>query len=323
MEHRAAGGLQRAGYVDLGNGHPRLDAGGGQDVAAWPDDLGVGDEAQLAERAVLVGGQPDDLVLQGPGGVEEVEPLGPAVLGDGVAGRGPGGGPGRDAGDHLGAVDGEAPSRLGEGLVVADQGAHAAGWRVHAAELAAGGVEHRLAQRLVDLAVQPEDAVARDDGRGVVALAAVRLAESDDHGHVAGECRDTAHLGPVDVHDGRQVLGLLVVAAVAAGAEYRQVAAEAGLGQGEQADALGAGLLDEVGDLGEVLVDVAAEAGADGGDGSAEGWVHQGHEAVPNPVTVCVMASVTVPSGQRSPTPVPGTSSPQTAVVRWSGRSPA
>ena len=53
--------------VDLGDGEAALGRGAGEDVAAGPDHLGLAEEAQPAHHAGLVGGDPDDLVLRGPG----------------------------------------------------------------------------------------------------------------------------------------------------------------------------------------------------------------------------------------------------------------
>ena len=118
---------------------------------------------------------------------------------------------------------------------------------------------------------------------------------------LAGQRGEPADLGTVDGEGGRPLVEFGVVV------ETQQVAAEAGLGQGEQPYAGGAGLLDEAFGDGEVLLEVATELGGDGRH--AQG----GHDAAPIPVTVSATASVISPSGQRSPTPRPSVSCPHTA----------
>src|SRR5690606_10480600 len=221
-------------------------------------------------------------------------------------GLGAGGGPGRQRGDDLGAVERQAASRLGEGLVVADLHAHPADRGVERLVLRTDLVAEVFTERLVHLAVGAEDAVAVEGDRGVVAGVAVGLAEAEGDDQLARHGGHPPQLGAVERQGGRQVpqpalSGLL---ALRGAAEAGQIAAEAGLGQDQQVAAARAGLLDQGADGAIALLHVAAEFGGGDRDG--------GHDS-PNPVTVPCTAVVVVPSGQRSRTPGSAVRTPQVA----------
>jgi hypothetical protein len=219
----------------------------GEDVAARADDLGLAEEAHAAHGAGLVGGGEDDLVLGGTGLVVQVEESGLAVLGHAGRAVGDTGGPGGQAGEDVGTVQGEAAGGFGEGLVVVDEHADASDGGVERVEGVARGVGGDLPGRQVDLAVAAEHPVAADTDGRVVALVAAVLAIAETYGHLRGEAGDLEDDRVVGLQRGRQRLRVGV-------AQVGEVAAERGVGQDEQPDTLAAGVVDEFGDLRQIEV---------------------------------------------------------------------
>src|SRR5258705_13484919 len=96
MTHGAACRLQGLGHVEFGDGDSGAETGLRPDFTARVDDLGAADEAERPEGAGLVGRQPHDLVLQGPGPVEQTEAALPPLPGEVAGGIATGARPGRD-----------------------------------------------------------------------------------------------------------------------------------------------------------------------------------------------------------------------------------
>ncbi len=143
------------GGIDRGHRESLARAGPRQDATARVDDLGLTEEAQPAEGAGLVGGYPDDLVLDRARSIDQAELAGLDIAGDEprrpLAADRPRGR--RD--DGLGAVDRECAGGLGKELVVAHQHADAAERRVEGREALARAVAVLLGRRNVDLAWMP------------------------------------------------------------------------------------------------------------------------------------------------------------------------
>lgn len=104
-----------------------------------------------------------------------------------------------------------------------------------------------------------EDAVAADADGGVVALVAAVLAVADADHHLGGEAGDLEDQRVVRLEGRGQRLGVGV-------AQVGEVAAERGVGQDEQSGARAPGVVDDLGDAGEVELQVAAEVGGGGRD---------------------------------------------------------
>ena len=217
---------------NLGDGHSGAAAGPGEHLSLGVDHLGLADEAQRADLAGQVGGDPDHLVLQRPRFVEQVEVAGLAVGGDAPRRVAPVERPGGERGDRLGAVERQRARRLGEEFVVADQHPDPTDRGVEGGEAVAGREGFALARRQVDLALVPEHALAVDADGARVGPSRPALGEAGADDRVA---RDLAEPGDLRAVEGDRPR----VAAV-----WAQVAAERALRQHDELRAGAASRLD-------------------------------------------------------------------------------
>lgn len=104
-----------------------------------------------------------------------------------------------------------------------------------------------------------EDPVAADADRGVVTLVAAVLAVAEADHHLGGQAGHLEDQRVVRLQGRRQGVGVRV-------AQVGEVATERGVGQDQQTGAGGAGLVDELGDAGQVELQVAAEVGGSSRD---------------------------------------------------------
>ena len=173
--------------IDFGGRETRLGPGTGELLTRRIDHLCVAEEAQLAHPAGLVRGDQKALVLRRPCHVVQVEEPG-LTIGRQLAGplrhaRGPG----REAGDEVGAVQRQTARGFGKRLVVVDEHPDTPDRRIERAELVAGGVPARFPRRLMHFAMAAEDPVSGQADRRVETLVADLLRVSDADHDVTGD----------------------------------------------------------------------------------------------------------------------------------------